>query len=177
MKLEEIHWPVFLLRGEDPITHNGVCMYGRLVYDIELEIYRHQFRIIDDKSIPGGTLGERRLHLSTRKVPLYRLNKAVYSVGDLLRLTSNTKPWVIDSSGILFKYKRKIRAPLTCHKITKVLRNSKGTYILELEGIPERFKLLNDVQDCKYAGVLTINRKYILYGLYEESFKKTFRKV
>lgn len=176
MKLEEIHWPVFLLKNEPPITVDGISMYGFVDYDAEGDRYVSKYIIIDDKSIQGDTLGIRRLKLKLQNVPLYRINKAIYSVGDLIRLAS-TRPWIIDSKGTIFKYEKKVTAPLTCHKIQKILRSDKGMYILQLEGVPERFKILNDVKNCQYAGVLTINNKRILYGLYEKEFKKTRRKV
>lgn len=177
MKLEEIHWPVFLLKGEEPYISNGISMYGSALYDTELNKEVYKFKVIDDKNIPGNTLGERRLQMSMRKIPLYNLKKAVYSLGDLLRISSNPNLWLIDSIGTLFKYKKSVRAPLTCHKIVKVLRNSKGMCIIELEGIHERFKIMNDIKECKYAGLITINKRYILYGLYEIPFKRTYRKV
>lgn len=176
MKLEEIHWPVFPLRKDDPIILDNISMYGKLVFDTELDTFIHKYYIIDDKDIPGDTLGSRRLLLKQLKIPLYKLTTAIYSIGDMLRTMINN-PWFIDHRGYIFKYKKQASAPLTCHKIIKILRGTTGVCIIELEGINERFKLLNDTKDCGYAGVITINKKHILYGLYDKPFKKSYRKI
>lgn len=179
MKLETINWPVYLLKyGKPPITFDKVSAYISNSVSVDSEELNYDILIIDDKNIVGNTLGERRLRLRAKgDVNLYPLRRAIYMVGDLIRLTTGRKSWAIDSNGIVFNYVKTIRAPLTCHKILKVLRVSTGGYSLEVEGIQERFKILNEVKDCKYAGIISYNRKKILYGLYEEKFKKTNRAV
>lgn len=177
MKLEEIIWPVFQLKSEQPLSSQGVSGYLKHMLDTEeLDIYSN-ILVIDDKNITGDTLGVRRLKLMLEGVSLYPLTKAIYMLGDLIRLTKGRKSWSIDNSGKVFNYIKTFRAPLSCHKILQVLRVSSGGYILELEGIGERFKILNEVKDCKYAGIITINRRKILYGLYIDKFKKTYRLV
>lgn len=177
MKLETISWPVFQLKNEKPLYYNKVYAYPDIKINLDDGDLTHNILIIDDKNIVGNSLGERRLKLLSNNVKLYKLTKAIYMLGDLIRLTKGTKSWSIDSSGTVFNYIKTVRAPLTCHKIKKSLRVPTGGHVLELEGISERFKIMNELADCKYAGVITINRHRILYGLYNEIFKRSHRLV
>ena len=178
MKLETINWPVFLLKDRPPITADGVSAYITNSVSVDTGALNYNILIIDDKNIVGKTLGERRLKLRASEcVSLYPLRRAIYMLGDLIRLTVGKKSWAIDSSGVIFNYMKTIRASMTCHKILKVLRVSTGGYSLEVDGISERFKILNEVRDCKYAGIISYNRRNILYGLYREKFNKTTRSV
>lgn len=178
MKLEKINWPVYLLKDRAPVTHEGVSAYITHSINVDTEKVNNNILIIDDKNIVGNSLGERRLKIKANDYArLYPLRRAIYMLGDLIRLTVGKRSWAIDSSGVIFNYIKTIRAPMTCHKILKVLRVSTGGCSLELDGISERFKIMNEVKDCKYAGVISFNKKNILYGLYEEKFEKTTRSV
>ncbi len=177
MKLETINWPVFLMKREQPNTVEGITGYLKHQLLIEENELNSSFLVVDDKNIKGDTLGIRRLKLMTEGVTLYKFRRAVYMLGDLIRLSIGKNSWFIDNSGTVFNYIKTVRAPLTCHRIKKILRVHTGGHILELEGLTERFKILNDVQDCKYAGIININKISILYGLYENNFKKSYRLV
>lgn len=179
MRLETINWPVYVLKDDKPpVTVDKVSAYIANSVSIDTGELNHNILVIDDKNIAGKNLGERRLRLRANgNVNLYPLRRAIYMLGDLIRLTVGKKSWAIDSNGVIFNYLKTTRASMTCHKILKVLRVSTGGYSLEVEGISERFKILNEIRDCKYAGIISYNRRNILYGLYEYQFKKTSRSV
>lgn len=177
IQLEKIDWPVFLLKKEKPVIYNKITGYLKHSLVIDNNEINSEFLVIDDKNIEGDSLGSRRLKLLHNNVKLFKLRKAIYMIGDLVRLTSGKKSWAIDNSGTVFNYIKTVRAPLTCHKIVKILRVPTGGLILELEGLSERFKILNSLQNCKYAGILRFNKTMILYGLYETPFKSTYRMI
>ena len=53
-----------------------------------------------------------------------------------------------------------------------------GGSIIEVEGIPSRFKTLYTLRkDELYAGILKDGFEYILYGVYKEKHKDTRREI
>ena len=63
-------------------------------------------------------------------------------------------------------------------KIKAIIRIKTGGAIIELEGIPTRFKTLyTPSNSIQYGGVLVDKMGYILYGLYLEKQKDTVRKI
>ena len=99
----------------------------------------------------------------------------MFFLGDLIKLAKPTL-WFIDSKGSLFQYKKSIAMKLIFKKIIKVLATNSG-YILELDGIETRFKCLYAPKDKKYAGILKLGHTSILYGVYDEPYKETRRKI
>ncbi len=133
---------------------------------------------MDDTSIPAETLGARRLILLKSGVPLVRLNKGYYFIGDII-MAARTSNSFIDSTGILFTYKKSKSVPLIFRKITKRLPipNATGT-VVEVEGISSRFKTLLSLSPlAKVAGLLKMDSGYILYGIYDTMYKDSNRKV
>lgn len=176
MKLEEISYPVFKLKNDRPIVENGVVLYITSKIDSDdNEIINHY--IVDDTNVPGDTLGRRRLKLKTEGVKLFRLNKAIFFIGDLVKV-ANSKTWFIDNNGKIFNYKKETRAKLSFHKIIKVFHIPSGGVIVEVEGIATRFKAMNPPNvDCRFAGILHSSKSLILYGFYDKKYKETWRGV
>lgn len=174
MKLANITWPVFWL-GNISIKKEGSIIFveDELLNKTTMEIHIDR-RIIDNKSIPKDTLGKRRLLIKDK---LFQFNKAVYFLADLIKL-AKTDTWFIDNVGNCFTYQKTSSATLTCHKIKNILPGITLGVLIEIEGIPQRFKLMyRPTDDEIYAGVLYIHNSYILYGLYTKPFKKSYRKV
>jgi hypothetical protein len=133
---------------------------------------------VDDKSLSGKSIGRRRLQLKLSGHKLARLSAAIMTLRDLIHLSKNSY-WFVDSNGIEFQYHKTTRAKLICAKLDNILpiENNTGA-ILSVEGIPSRFKVLYRPQDDeKYAGILVYGGGYLLYGLYKEPFKQTWRKI
>lgn len=130
--------------------------------------------ILDDTSIDADTLGKRRLLLKEKGVPLLRINKVFYFVGDIIKSSSNM---FIDNTGRLFKYTKTRSVPLIFRKIIKKWNNPIGAgTIIEVDGIPTRFKTLSR-SGHSVAGLLEVDNGFILYGTYNEMYKDTRRKV
>lgn len=174
--LEHISFPVYCLGHREPLVDNGVIYYvsGENVNE-EDEEYR--LSILDDKNVEGTSLAQRRLLLASNGVHLKRITKAVFFLGDFLK-TAKASNWFIDSLGLLFKYVKTRKVRLVYKKITKILKLPQGGTIVEVEGIPGRFKTLFVSSSTKdYAGILIDKHTFILYGLYDKKYKDSYRMI
>lgn len=172
----EIVYPVFKIGEEVPSFENGVCFYLRQ-YKLEDNQVRNDLLLIDDTNIPGDTLAKRRLRLTAKKVHLKKLSKAVFFLGDLIKL-ADRKSWFIDSSGNVFQYKKQKTVKLLFKRITKLITLNSGGAIIQLEGMVTRFKTLYTPKDSEvYAGVLVDGMTSILYGVYTELHTDTWRMI
>jgi hypothetical protein len=166
---------VFRLGEHKPIQENGLVYYSKEYVDKESLETKIGLRIVDDKSMPGITLGLRRLAITSAK--LFYIRQAIYFLGDLIKIAKQTT-WFIDNSGHVFQYRKSSRAKLTAHKITKVLPLEGMGAIIEVEGLPQRFKCMYAPKpEQYYAGILRWGLSYVLYGFYNDAFKQTYRAV
>lgn len=176
MKLSEIHFPVYRLNKDVPLKNGTILYYRNTRYNIDNNTTWDIIRIIDDTSINEASLGRRRLHIPNKhKFPIRR---CYMYPKDLIRQGSNGY-WLIDSSGKLFQYTKSTKVPLICRKITNILPGVNGIgSVIEVEKLTSRFKTLyipNNQE--RYAGLLKFGRGYLLYGLFTNEFKDTWRMV
>lgn len=135
------------------------------------------YRIVDDKNLPGDSLAARRLILAKEGVLLKKINRAVFFLGDLIKL-AKASTWFIDAKGNTFTYKKSRRAKLIYKRITKVINIPVGGAIIEVEGIPQRFKCLYTPKiHERYAIVLVDKSMYVLYGFSETLNKDSWRMI
>lgn len=180
MNLAEISFPVYKLRNEKPLERDGILFY---TYDSasenedgELEV-NTKVRIIDDKKIENEKLSMRRLVIKMQGGSLFRLNKAIFFLGDLIKIAKKDV-WFIDSNGKLFEYQKTTRVKLKFHKIKKLIRTEMGGALVEVEGIPIRLKsLFFPENDKTHAGILHYSMSPILYGFYDDKYNDTWRMV
>jgi hypothetical protein len=153
----------------------GVVLYYRqyFIEDKKVETYH----IIDDTTLPQPTLALRRLELLKKEVKLQKLGKATFFLADFIKL-ANRNTWFIDSAGIVFQYKKHKRAKLTFKKIKRIIPIVSGGAIVEVEGLPSRFKTLHmpDLSN-RYAGLIVDGMGYILYGLYQDKLNDSWRMI
>jgi len=170
MNLTEIHWPVYKLGTEKPLEEDGVLFFirnGKETASIE---------ILDDKTLPASSLAGRRLKLFSQGTKLFKLKLALFFLGDLIKIATKSM-WFIDSSGNIFQYTKSKLVPLVFKRITNVVP-SVGCSLIEVEDIMTRFKtLFSPLAEQKYAGLLKLDRGYILYGLYDTIHENTIRKI
>jgi len=173
--LQNIVYPIYKLPAK-PLVDDGVTFYYGET-EVEGEPNKQHLKILDDKNIEGDSLASRRLKLLASSAPLFRLSKAIFFLGDLIKeATSST--YFIDANGMIFNYVKTTTAKLKFHKINKVLQIPTGGAIIEVLGIPNRFKVINyPTPETKCAGVLHIGISTILYGLYEYIPEDTVRRV
>jgi hypothetical protein len=182
MNLSEINYPVFKLRDSEPLKH-GTLKYYLFENYVDNEdgeiVSNNQIRLVDDLAIEHESLGMRRLILKNEGYDLLKLNRAIYFLGDLIKI-ADTKTWFIDNSGKVFNYRKDTRTKLSFHKVTKLLRIPTGGVIVEAHGVPQRMKALFAPiipRDQLHVGVLHLGMSKILYGFYSEKHTDTWRKV
>ena len=175
--MTEISWPVFQLTNKIPQTESGVTFYVTESYNRDTATYTERIKVIDDKNLPGDTLSRRRLQLQQTTDQIYKIKRAIYFVGDFIKLAT-PKMWFIDSSGTVFQYKKTTRAKLRFYKVKAVFPVNGIGAVIEVEGLPQRFKVLyRPVSTNKWAGILEFSGIKFLYGLYDMSYPDTWRLV
>ena len=172
----EISYPVFRLGSSKPHIESGVVLYITRTREEDSEDITDSYRIVDDVSLPGN-FARRRLQLLKHNIKLKKISRAVFFLGDLIKI-ARAGTWFIDSNGNVFKYKKSTKAKLQFKKITKVMPIPSGGSIVSIEGINHRFKsLFPPLATEKYAGVLKYGLSNILYGFYEEKYDETWRMI
>ena len=155
---------------------DGVVLYLRQYKNEDGQLIQ-KVRIIDDTTLPQESLALRRLELMKSKVKLKPLGMAVFFLGDLVKL-AHRQLWFIDSAGSVFQYKKTQTAKLVFKKIKTMHTIASGGAVIEVEDISSRFKCLYaPIAGEQYAGILVSGRSYILYGLYLEKPKDTWRMI
>ena len=174
LTLQSLSYPIFKL-PDKPNTDEGVVYYYSEV-EKDDTIYG-KLLIVDDINTEGDTLAKRRLQLLKEGVPLYKLKNAIFFLADLIKLAT-PKTYFIDSNGKLFNYKKTTSVKLEFYKIVKVIAIPTGGAIIEVDGIPNRFKVLNIPTEAeKCAGILRMGMSNILYGVYTSIPETTRRMV
>lgn len=173
--MSQVVYPIFRI-GQQPNFLDGVVFFVKSYVDEDGNIVE-KVQIVDDTNLAQASLAERRLALLRDGVPLRNLGKAVFFLGDFIKL-AKPNTWLIDSIGKVFCYNKTRMVKLKFRKIKKVIPIPAGGALIEVEGIPGRFKSLWGPRDDEiYAGVLEDRMGYILYGLYRELHKDTVRKI
>ena len=181
MNLSEITYPVFRLGLNEPQLQDGVLFYLREGTKETEEGLESEVRIsvIDDTNLAGDTLARRRLVIRNNGDKPFKLSRAVFFLGDLVKIAV-PKLWFIDSLGKVFRYSKTSRACLTYRKVTLVLPIRTGGAIIQVEGIPSRMKTLFPPMvdtDNLHAGVLLMGMSPILYGFYDKKYPDSWRMV
>lgn len=172
----EICYPVYQIPNSVvPSTDGKVTFTYSEVKDED--DFTFTFRVLDDKNMPGNTLGRRRLLVHETGAKLQRVGRAIFFLGDLIKLAKR-HTYFIDTNGRVFQYRKSSRAKLHFKKITQVIPIATGGAILEVEGVHSRFKCLFQPKTLEiYAGILEMGMTNILYGLYEQPYKSSWRMV
>lgn len=179
MDISEITFPVYVVGTRDPIIKDGVSLFLK-EQEHEDGSYSTFAYIIDDKNVPGETLGRRRLNIKIRGDQLKKLGKAIFFVGDLIKI-SRSNVWYIDSKGKLFKYKKSTAYTVEYYEVEKVIPVPAGGSIIAVKGLPCRFKVLGNyyIDPPKYAAIIRNKGSMYIYGLLNEipTGIKRWRKV
>jgi hypothetical protein len=158
--LNSIEYPVFILPSSNWDSADGLLYLDGV--------------ILDDKNMPGETLGVRRIQSPFQD--LVPLKKGIFSPIGILKQTSYTP--LIDNLGRCFMYEKTITAPLITHKIRKV--EKKGTHSLVwVKDYNFPFQVPRPPPNgITWASVLHIcGTPWLLYSYSEFKNKRTFRKI
>ncbi len=172
--LNKLSFPVFKLGKNKPINIDGVLGYETIYSKNDIEIY--EFKVVDDTTINGDNLAKRRIQ---SKKELFKLNKAIFFLGDLIKLAGKNV-WFIDSLGKLFEYKKNTVAKLKYYKVEQLIAIPTGGAIVAVVGLPTRYKILyypTDKSLVQFAGILHFNMSTVFYGLYDKKYDESWRKV
>ena len=156
--MERILYPIYIL-SEEPEEIDGLL----LIAD----------QVVDDKNMPGKTLGMRRLQ--TPKKSKYPLR---YQLDDEVAMMKHRGKHFIDSNGVYWYDEKTTTTALKYHKIRKVEKKDIAT-VLWLKDVPFPFVEARPPQDgMGWAGVLY--KKGIPWKIWEyceEKKKDTWRKI
>lgn len=175
--MSQVSFPVYRLTKNKPENKDGVLFYCNEYFNVDTAQTRKVVSIVDDTNIKEDTLNRRRLRAKALGAPLYPLRKAVFFLGDFIKMAKSGY-WFIDTYGKLFQYRKATRTPLVFKRIKKIIPTKTTGSLLEVEGIPYRFKTLYIVRDdMTYAGILDLGPIKILYGVYDRQYRDTWRMI
>jgi hypothetical protein len=171
-----IAFPVFRLGTTPPTIEDGVSFY-LIGKDIEYSDAEYKMLILDDKNRPEPSFALRRLAMQNEGVGLYKLNKAIFFISDLIKLARGST-WFVDKDGQIFDYTKSMRVKLVYKKISRITPIATGGAIIEVAGESARFKTLHKPDpSATVAGLLLIKNSYVLYGLYDKMYDSTTRMI
>lgn len=156
--IESIVFPIYKLPSDNIMEIDGLVFL--------------EDGILDDKNMPGKSLGMRRLQ-TPRKDELFKLKKGVNSIEGLLSYN-----YWIDSSGRIFIYKKTKSCDLKYYLIKKVERKETASVVwfynlqipFEIRRPPPR--------SAAYARILFFSgTPWLIYAFTETSGKDTKRMV
>ena len=129
-------------------------------------------QIIDDKNMPGPTLGIRRLQTSHT---LYKLNRQIDSFIGILK---NPKKTFIDSHGEPFLYEKTRMTTLKYYRIHRI-EKKKFYSVLWIKGWNSSFIIPRPPPEgMGHVGILLLgNLPWVLYDYADREHKQTVRKV
>lgn len=176
MNLNQVVFPVYVLGTNKPQEEKGVIFYLYKEHNPEGPD-RPFLKIVDDRNLTQQSLAGRRLALKDQNQQLHKIGKAIFFLGDLIKI-ADSKTWFIDSVGNYFDYRKTKRVPLVFKPIQTIIPLRSGGALVEVQRISSRFKvLIAPTGSEKWAGLLQVGEGYILYGLYEERLEDTYRMI
>ena len=158
--LKRVEFPVFLIPTDEHYSKDGLIFI--------------EGRIVDDRNMPGETLGLRRIQTPFKK--LLPLRRGVDSYIGIFKQKGNQA--FIDSLGRIFRYEKTKMIPLKYHKIRKVVKE--GTYSsVWVSNFSFPFVVPRPPkQGYIWAGVLHLNgQPWLLYDYAETKQRDTRRKI
>lgn len=130
-------------------------------------------RVLDEKNMPGKTLGIRRIQ--SRRRDIYPLKKAVLNIADLI--SCKTK-YFIDNLGNPFIYMKTYNSKLKCYRIRKIERKEVAS-IIWLYNCATPFTIPRPpLNNFEYVRVLHYKGEpWMLYDYVRSPTKDTYRRV
>ena len=118
--MHKIYYPIYVI-NEEPEEIDGLLLIGD--------------QVVDDKNMPGKTLGMRRLQTPMRS--LYPLR---YQLDDEVAMMKHRGKHFIDSNGVYWYDEKTTTTTLKYHKIRKVEKKDIAT-VIWLKDIPFPFNV------------------------------------
>jgi hypothetical protein len=156
-----IHWPVWIIRNHEHIGAGLITdRYGIRRIDLEDKTLSFPMRRVAIKNL--------------KDYKVYPLRKAVWNFKDLL---ASKMLHFIDFEGKIYNYKKSVFHPLIYRKIISK-KYTDTTTIFRVKGVPSFFEVAGKLNlEAEYAGLLHIDRGYLLYEVTTDKLKDTKRKI
>tara|TARA_Y100000389_G_scaffold90249_1_gene86814 strand:- start:939 stop:1433 length:495 start_codon:yes stop_codon:yes gene_type:complete len=157
--VQKVRFPVYALKSGNWDRQDGLLSI--------------EGKIVDDKNMPGDTLGIRRLQTPHKN--LYELRAQIDTLRGIIK---NNSPYFIDSHGMPFIYEKTKFCTLKYYKIKKVIPKEDCS-LLVIDKVKQRFVVPRPPdENMGYAGVLHYGElPWILYSYTEAKLADTKRKV
>lgn len=155
---KNVRYPVFKL------SSNIARVFKRDTVIIAEDIQGRQ-RILDDLSMDGTSIGERRLHIedtSPLSMALYQPKDVILSGDKVTRFAT-----FIDSNGVVFSYRKTDWAKVKSYRIEKVTPapTSTNSVILKLRGVHCPIASVHSPYETQgYASLLNYSMGYLFMG-------------
>jgi hypothetical protein len=131
--------------------------------------------VLDNKNVEGDTLGKRRLRIKNDIYKLYKPRKVYYNIVQLIK--ANEK-YFIDTTGVVFQYKKTGTAKLVYYKVDEIIEAEDGECILNIPSINYSYKTIcRSAYAIKYIGLLNSAFGFIPYDFSETKGKDSWRKI
>ena len=158
--IKNIKFPVFVLPSSDWYRQDGV-------------LFIDDGKVLDDRNMPGATLGIRRLQCG--RTDLCRLKRAYLDFNSMLKSKHRI---FIDSNGIPFIYRRTVNSPLVYHQIHKIESKDDHSIVwFKTIGYPMSIPR-PPYGDARFARLLYFKGyPWLLYDFSKEKGKDSFRRV
>ncbi len=130
-------------------------------------------QVVDERNMPGKTLGIRRLQCGRKD--MLPLRRAVTNVHDLLKAKHKN---FIDSNGKPFIYEKTLTSRLKCYKINQIEKKDTAS-LLWLSGVNHPFTIPRPpIDNPGWARVLHLGPSpWMLYDYMSQPVKDTYRRV
>lgn len=158
--INSIRFPVYRLPSTDWYSSDGV-------------LFIDDGRVLDDKNMPGKTLGIRRIQCG--RTDLYRLKRGYGNFNSMLQSNKTT---FIDSNGVPFVYVKSVNSKLVYHMVLKIDRKESHSLVW-LRGIHNPFSIPRPpIGDPIFARVLYFRgMPWAIYDFQASKGKDSRRRV
>ncbi len=158
-ELPKVKFPVFVLPSDNWHVTDGVLFLDN--------------KVVDEKNMPGETLGVRRLQCGRRD--LMPLKKAIFTIPDLVQCKTKN---FIDMYGKPFIYMKTYNSRLKSYAIKRIEKKETAS-LLWLVGIPSPFTIPRPpIGEPSYVRMLHLNgAPWLVYDYIRSPTKDTYRRV
>ncbi len=157
--LPKVRFPVFVLPSDDWYITDGVLFIDG--------------KVVDEKNMPGKTLGVRRLQCG--RSDLLPLRKAIFDIPGLIQCKTKN---FIDVYGKPFVYMKTYNSRLKCYRI-KLIQRKEVASLLWLHDVPSPFTIPRPpIGEPEYVRMLHLNGSpWLVYDYVRSAVKDTYRRV
>lgn len=165
LRLHDIQFPLY------SITKTYTKIWDE--YNVKYISTNNGTYVLDNKNLPGDTVGKRRLHIENSKTYKHRLT--ITSITQLLKTNYDT---FMDTNGNIFKYKKTKFVPLKYYKVNNITKTENNGCIVEFKNINYSIKInCRTAYSIQYIGLLHTDMGLIPYEYTDIKKSDSRRKI